>query len=44
MEVEADFPDWQSCVSPEHLASLHPHEKNLQDIVNGKYLMKVVIS
>lgn len=35
MEVEADFPDWQSCISAEILSSLHPHEKNLQDIING---------
>lgn len=37
MEVEADYlPDWQSSVPPDKLASLHPHEKKRQDVINGK--------
>lgn len=36
MEVEADPPDWQTSVPPDDLASLHPHEKKRQDIINGK--------
>ncbi|KAF5304968.1 hypothetical protein FQR65_LT18831, partial [Abscondita terminalis] len=34
MENEVDPTDWQSSVPEEELASLHPHEKKRQDVIN----------
>lgn len=38
MDIDPDTPDWQSSVSEEILARLHPEEKKRQEIINGKIL------
>lgn len=35
LEIEPDPPDWQSSVSEDVLARLHPEEKKRQEIING---------